>query len=923
MKKLFLILFLVVGYFANGQILQEPNVYGYKFKRVGSDSLHFIPRDTMQVPTRYNGLSFIANKGGALYYWNGTKWASFSSSGSSYTFTNGLTESGGTVKSGGIISEDTKFYIDNGYNINFDLDPGAESFSITNDGSDTAFIIRDHLNIFFPNIPTSSSITGRKVLVHDTATGKVERVDPANLGLNYADSLRRVGLDVQMKKNGIWTNQFDLPDSTKLLVGTLGGFGESVDGATIHNDTLYMQMFGAEVPGLVPASPMNTTDYLRADGTWATPAGGGSASIVSLGKLDSIIKRGRVRAYGNSLTVAFNNNTGYPYSLSKYLYSEVSRSAASSYTSAYIYSLFAADAGTEYRNYGHIFALGTNDVYNNLSTARTNIFTYLQRMSDTLTVYGNTRWVVLSILTGGGQGIGTAAHDTIVAINNALQAAYPSHYVDIRSYLISKYNPSLPSDVINYVQDVVPLSLRIDSLHLNATGYRYVAYLIDSVAKNWLIDTAGSNEFITANQLAKYLNGRTDRIRAQKEVSVGNQIGLFAPDQYLQPNSMYLGFNKTTSDTTFGDNLLFGSPNTFRSATTAYRNSGIGFEIYYSITSGYANAANGWRALYGVTTGQKNYAGGAQAMQCAGGLTGSLNTTSGAESMYSLTSGWGNTNSGYGGLQLLTTGNNNTTSGRLVQATNSTGEANSTFGSFAYYNYKGSYSTGFGHYNGYNFTTGSDLATYGAYNNYSNQTGVRVASFGAYSNYSSNVATYNTSDIATFGAYSGYRNRGSNQIFIGSNCVKDTVTGSYNIAIGDNIELPDKTASSQLTIGNVIYATGGFGTGKTVGSGNVGIGTNTPSSKLSIDGDAALVAAGNKLKIATGSNASIGTGTLSSGTATISTTAVTASSLIFVQYTSCSSCGSTYIGTITNGTSFVVNSTNASDGSNFNWWVIN
>jgi hypothetical protein len=97
MKKLFLILFLVVGYFANGQILQEPNVYGYKFKRVGSDSLHFIPSDTLQVPTRYNGLSFIANKGGALYYWNGTKWASFSSSGSSYTFTNGLTESGGVV----------------------------------------------------------------------------------------------------------------------------------------------------------------------------------------------------------------------------------------------------------------------------------------------------------------------------------------------------------------------------------------------------------------------------------------------------------------------------------------------------------------------------------------------------------------------------------------------------------------------------------------------------------------------------------------------------------------------------------------------------------------------------------------------------------------------------------------------------------
>ena len=36
------------------------------------------------------------------------------------------------------------------------------------------------------NLPTISSTTGRKVLVHDTATGKVERIDPLNLGLATA-----------------------------------------------------------------------------------------------------------------------------------------------------------------------------------------------------------------------------------------------------------------------------------------------------------------------------------------------------------------------------------------------------------------------------------------------------------------------------------------------------------------------------------------------------------------------------------------------------------------------------------------------------------------------------------------------------------------------------------------------------------------
>lgn len=87
-------------------------------------------------------------------------------------------------------------------------------------------------------------------------------------------------------------------------------------------------------------------------------------------------------------------------------------------------------------------------------------------------------------------------------------------------------------------------------------------------------------------------------------------------------------------------------------------------------------------------------------------------------------------------------------------------------------------------------------------------------------------------------------------------------------------------------------------------------------------GSLTLGTVGNKLNITTGTNASAGTGTLAAGTATISTTAVTSSSLIFLTDTS-GSTGQLSVGTKTAGTSFVVNSSLITDTSTFNWWIIN
>lgn len=98
---------------------------------------------------------------------------------------------------------------------------------------------------------------------------------------------------------------------------------------------------------------------------------------------------------------------------------------------------------------------------------------------------------------------------------------------------------------------------------------------------------------------------------------------------------------------------------------------------------------------------------------------------------------------------------------------------------------------------------------------------------------------------------------------------------------------------------------------------------NATVNQMQLTGNLILAQVGNKISIATGSNASIGTATLSSGTVTVSTTAVTASSLIFLTLQNCSSCGTQYISAKTASTSFVISSTNILDGSIVGWLIIN
>ncbi|MEK7169791.1 MAG: NYN domain-containing protein, partial [Patescibacteria group bacterium] len=76
---------------------------------------------------------------------------------------------------------------------------------------------------------------------------------------------------------------------------------------------------------------------------------------------------------------------------------------------------------------------------------------------------------------------------------------------------------------------------------------------------------------------------------------------------------------------------------------------------------------------------------------------------------------------------------------------------------------------------------------------------------------------------------------GGSNIALGSQAGDNITSGASNIIIGMNIDAPSATASGQLSIGNLIFGTSLGETGTTISDGNVGIATTTPGAKLAID----------------------------------------------------------------------------------------
>ena len=179
-----------------------------------------------------------------------------------------------------------------------------------------------------------------------------------------------------------------------------------------------------------------------------------------------------------------------------------------------------------------------------------------------------------------------------------------------------------------------------------------------------------------------------------------------------------------------------------------------------------------------------------------------------------------------------TNGFQNTYVGNRAGAKNTTGNRNTFLGSNAGANSTLSYlNTYVGNNAGFSDVFSVNNAFFGDSAGFSNTSGFLNTLLGAKAGYNTTTGIGNT----VLGSYTGLSlATGNFNTLLGYYAGNNITTGSNNVIIGQNLEAPSATASNQLNIGNLLFGTGLDGTGTTLASGNIGIGTTTPLAKLAV-----------------------------------------------------------------------------------------
>lgn len=217
------------------------------------------------------------------------------------------------------------------------------------------------------------------------------------------------------------------------------------------------------------------------------------------------------------------------------------------------------------------------------------------------------------------------------------------------------------------------------------------------------------------------------------------------------------------------------------------------------------------------------------------------------------------------------------------------------------------------------YATGDNNSAFG------NQCMARAASWNGLANTGMGWNSGNATTTASYNSWIGagaanLLTSGSYNFFGGYSSGSAHTTGSYDVILGGYTS--NLNGLDIRTLNNRVVISDGQGNIRAYhNASNWLIGTVTDGSTgvLQLSGNLGLNTAGNKINITEGvGTGAMGTVTLSGGTATVSTTAITANSRVFLTGVStgappCASCGDLSLGTVTAGIQFIINSSSSTD----------
>ncbi|MEE8308043.1 MAG: hypothetical protein V3R81_12310 [Gammaproteobacteria bacterium] len=130
---------------------------------------------------------------------------------------------------------------------------------------------------------TDSGTAADPILDHDAHTGDVTGSTALTIGNDIVSNAKASDMPantVKVNATGALADPQDLAVGTNSILGRLAGAIAVLTGTQV---TTLLDAFTSTLKGLVPPSGGGTTNFLRADGTFAAPAGGGAVNSVTGG----------------------------------------------------------------------------------------------------------------------------------------------------------------------------------------------------------------------------------------------------------------------------------------------------------------------------------------------------------------------------------------------------------------------------------------------------------------------------------------------------------------------------------------------------------------------------------------------------------------------------------------------------------------